>query len=109
MSSTANDPLPCLKNVPASVRDGWIATNMTLDESFIHHFQKHGAGRTIEQYLSDAVAWANSRPTGRGITQSLTTLADGSRGIKYVEEATGKMLIVKFDTKQVVTFDYGTS
>lgn len=58
---------------------GWRGTNMTVEESFAYHFEKHGAGRTPEQYTQDARAWAAKR-AGKSTPAKLK---DGSPGVTY--------------------------
>jgi hypothetical protein len=78
---------------------------------FEYHWEKHAKARglTREQYLQDASDWATgiAQPRGkRGLNASLEELADGSRGIKYVDPQTGKGGIIGPDGK-AVTFWYG--
>ncbi len=54
-------------------------TNMADEESLNFHYARHGAGRSIEQYASDAQAFAEN-PTGK---TSSVILRDGTTGIKY--------------------------
>ncbi|MEU2955737.1 polymorphic toxin-type HINT domain-containing protein [Streptomyces xanthochromogenes] len=80
-------------------------------EQFEYHWDKHAKGRgvTREQYLQDARDWATAiaQPGGKkGLNASLETLADGARGIKYVDPQTGKGGIVGPGGK-AVTFWYG--
>ncbi|MGY4925810.1 hypothetical protein [Streptomyces sp. 900105755] len=78
---------------------------------FEYHWDKHAKelGITREQYLQDAQDWATgiAQPGGkRGLNASLETLADGARGIKYVDPQTGKGGIIGPGGKPV-TFWYG--
>ncbi|MFF3615283.1 polymorphic toxin-type HINT domain-containing protein [Streptomyces sp. NPDC002580] len=80
-------------------------------DQFEYHWDKHAKGRgvTREQYLQDAQDWATgiAQPGGkRGLNASLETLADGARGIKYVDPQTGKGGIIGPRGK-AVTFWYG--
>ncbi|MER7708416.1 RHS repeat-associated core domain-containing protein [Kitasatospora sp. NPDC097605] len=80
-------------------------------DQFEYHWDKHAKGRgvTREQYLQDAQDWATgiAQPGGkRGLNASLETLADGARGIKYVDPQTGKGGIIGPGGK-AVTFWYG--
>ncbi|GLX09002.1 hypothetical protein Misp03_59280 [Microbispora sp. NBRC 16548] len=80
-------------------------------DQFEYHWDKHAKGRgvTREQYLQDAQDWATgiAQPGGkRGLNASLETLADGTRGIKYVDPRTGKGGIIGPGGK-AVTFWYG--
>ncbi|MFF3299545.1 polymorphic toxin-type HINT domain-containing protein [Streptomyces sp. NPDC002908] len=80
-------------------------------DQFEYHWDKHAKGRSVtrEQYLQDAQDWAAgiAQPGGkRGLNASLETLADGSRGIKYVDPQTGKGGIIGPGGK-AVTFWYG--
>ncbi|MFJ9961814.1 polymorphic toxin-type HINT domain-containing protein [Streptomyces avermitilis] len=80
-------------------------------DQFEYHWEKHAKARgvTREQYLQDAKGWATgiARPGGKkGLNASLEELADGSRGIKYVDPQTGKGGIIGPGGK-VVTFWYG--
>lgn len=86
-------------------------SDRSSQDQFEYHWDKHAKARgfTREQYLQDAQGWAASiaQPGGkRGLNASLETLADGSRGIKYVDPQTGKGGIVGPDGK-AVTFWYG--
>ncbi|MEW1773110.1 polymorphic toxin-type HINT domain-containing protein [Streptomyces sp. NPDC086777] len=78
---------------------------------FEYHWDKHAKelGITREQNLQDAQDWATriAQPGGkRGLNASLETLADGARGIKYVDPQTGKGGIIGSGGKPV-TFWYG--
>lgn len=80
-------------------------------DQFEYHWDKHAKGRgvTREQYLQDAQDWATgiAQPGGKkGLNASLETLADGARGIKYVDPQTGKGGITGPGGK-AVTFWYG--
>lgn len=80
-------------------------------DQFEYHWDKHAKGRgvTREQYLQDAQDWATgiTQPGGKkGLNASLETLADGARGIKYVDPQTGTGGIIGPGGK-AVTFWYG--
>ncbi|MGW6245478.1 polymorphic toxin-type HINT domain-containing protein [Streptomyces roseolus] len=85
-------------------------SNRTSVEQFEYHWDKHAMKRGFsrEKYLQDANDWAAgiSQPGGKkGLNASLETLADGTRGVKYVDPRTGKGGIVGPDGK-AVTFWY---
>ena len=58
---------------------GWRGTTMSDERSFTIHYEKHGAGRSAEQYANDALAWA-AAPAGAG---KPATLGDLSTGMTY--------------------------
>ena len=80
---------------------GWSGTNMSAEESFAYHYNKHAAGRSAQQYATDAKAWAAS-PTG---TPKPATLKDGTSGTAYRAPGGGPGGIVDADGG-IVTFWY---
>jgi RHS repeat-associated protein len=86
----------------AALWDGWRGTNMSDEDSFNYHYEKHGAGRTPEQYAEDARTWARN-PTG---TPKEVPLRNGEIGYRYRTPGGGPGGIVD-QYGNIITFWYG--
>lgn len=70
---------PSLGQGATNAVGGWAGTNMSPEESFIYHFERHGSGMSEAQYDAAAQEWAKG-PKRPG---TAVQLRDGSRGTRY--------------------------
>jgi RHS repeat-associated protein len=66
---------------------GWRGIGRTDEESQILHHERHGAGRTFEQYINDSYDWQRTIPDPR--SGELTRLNDRTQGYRHRDPAGG--------------------